>query len=65
MQIVTLIIHLILCYLFVITFDGREIGAALATNITYILNMLGLEIYCCFSKSVKETYTGGPDRRAF
>ena len=62
-QLVTLIIHLILCYLFVRVFDGREIGAAIATNITYILNMVSLEVYCNFSKTVKHTYQFLPDRR--
>ena len=65
MQLLSLIIHLILCYLFVSVFDGREIGAALATNITYFINMIGLELYCCISESVKQTYIGRPDRRVF
>ena len=45
--------------------DGREIGAAMATNITYILNFILIEITCCFKGSLKDTYQGWPDRRAF
>ena len=63
MQIVTLAIHSILCFLFVSVFDGRETGAAIATNITYILNMVALEVYCNFSETVKHTYQFLPDRR--
>ena len=64
-QLVTLILHFFWCYLFVIKMEGREIGAALATNITYILNFVLIEIVCCFKSSVKNTYQGVPDRRAF
>lgn len=37
----------------------------MATNITYILNMVIIEFICGKKESLKETYMGIPDRRAF
>ena len=47
--------------------DGKEVGAAMATNITYILNMVIVDIICKCSKKVQSrgTHQGLPDRRAF
>lgn len=39
-QCVTTALHLLLSWLFIDVFNGREIGAGIAMNITYILNML-------------------------
>ena len=39
-QVITLVLHFGWCELFIIHFGMREVGAALATNITYILNMM-------------------------
>jgi multidrug resistance protein, MATE family len=39
-QLVTLILHFFWCWIFITKLDMREVGAALATNITYILNMV-------------------------
>ena len=39
-QLVTTIIHLGWCNLFIVKLGMREYGAAIATNITYILNMV-------------------------
>ena len=39
-QLITTILHFILCHAFILKLDMRERGAAAATNITYILNML-------------------------
>jgi hypothetical protein len=38
-QVVTLALHFLWCHLFITKMEGREVGAAIATNITYILNM--------------------------
>lgn len=38
-QVITLALHFLWCHLFIIKMEGREVGAAIATNITYILNM--------------------------
>ena len=64
-QFVTLAFHFLWCYLFITMMDGREVGAAIATNITYILNMIIIEFVCARKDSLKETYMGIPDRRAF
>ena len=64
-QVATLIVHIFLCFFFVKVIDGREIGAAMATNVTYILNLVSLELYCYCSPSLKNTFLGLPDRRAF
>ena len=63
-QLFTLILHFFWCWLFVTKMDGREVGAAMATNITYILNFIIIECVCCFKPSLKGTYQGIPDRRA-
>lgn len=67
MQFVTLILHFVWCYLFIIVWDGKEVGAAMATNITYILNMILLDMWCIFSKSgnIRDTYSGLPTRQSF
>jgi Na+-driven multidrug efflux pump len=39
-QTATLILHLLWCYIFIQVCGLREYGAAIATNITYILNMI-------------------------
>ena len=64
-QIATLIIHLMLCLLFVRVFDGQDIGVANATNVTYILNMVALEIYCYREPKLSKTYLGLPNKQAF
>lgn len=64
-QFATLILHFIWCYLFVSVWDGREVGAALATNITYISNMIAIDIICSRKESLKQTHQGLPDGRAF
>lgn len=64
-QFVTLILHFLWCYLFISVWDGREVGAAIATNITYLLNMIIIDIVCMRKESLKETHQGIPDKRAF
>ena len=49
-QLVTLILHILWCYLFIYVWDGREVGAALATNITYILNMVLIDLACHYKE---------------
>lgn len=63
-QLVTTILHLFWCWLFVIHFNWRETGAALATNITYICNMILIDIWCYSNSAVEKTWIK-PDRRAF
>ena len=41
-----------------------EVGAALATNITYIANMVICDIWCYSNPSIRKTYTK-PDMRMF
>jgi MATE family multidrug resistance protein len=45
--------------------DGKEVGAAMATNITYILNMLAVEAVVYFKPSLQHTRAGWPDRRSW
>jgi Na+-driven multidrug efflux pump len=39
-QIITTFLHLLWCYIFILKLEMREVGAAIALNITYILNMV-------------------------
>ena len=64
-QVITLILHFFWCYLFITLMDGREIGAAMATNLTYCLNMIILDIICSHKSSLKKTHAMIPDSRAF
>ena len=64
-QLVTLVIHLIICWLFVVKFGWGDWGAALATDITYICNMIGIDAYCYFSPRIQRTHQFFPDKRAF
>ena len=45
-QAATLVLHLIICWIFVTKLGMRDTGAALATDITYILNMVLIDIVC-------------------
>jgi len=63
-QAATLVIHLIICWLFVVKLGMREWGAALATDITYILNMLIIDSICYFTPRFKESWIL-PDKRVF
>jgi len=63
-QLCTLILHFLWCYLFIVVFDWREVGAAIATNITYIVNMICLDLYCYNSKKMQRTHKLMPDRRS-
>ena len=64
-QFVTLLLHFLWCYLFIIVLDGREVGAAMATNITYILNMVIVDIICYFKPSIRRTHQGLPNKLSF
>ena len=64
-QFVTLLLHFLWCWLFITVFNWRETGAALATNITYILNMVAIDIICKTKESLKLTCPGFPDKRSF
>jgi MATE family multidrug resistance protein len=44
-QALTLILHFGWCHLFIIKLEWREVGAAIATNITYILNMVITDLW--------------------
>jgi len=56
-QLFTTILHFLWCWLFIWKMDGREKGAAIATNITWILNM----ILCDFTIRYKKHYKEDPD----
>ena len=69
-QLITLILHIFWCYLFITVGGWREVGAAMATNITYVLNMVLIDFICCNKKSLnlpdgKKTHQMIPDMRAF
>lgn len=49
-QLVTTILHFFWCWLFIWKLDGKEKGAALATNITWILNMLIADVTIRYKK---------------
>ena len=60
----TLVVHLIVCWVFVNKFGWKETGAALATDITYILNMIIIDICCIRMEKFKESWIL-PDKRTF
>jgi Na+-driven multidrug efflux pump len=43
-QTVTVCLHLVLCHYFIILLEAGVIGAALASNITYLMNLILIEI---------------------
>ena len=55
-QFFTLVLHFLWCYLFITVMGGREVGAAMATNITYILNMIIVDVVCVRKESLKKTH---------
>lgn len=55
-QIGTLIVHIFLCWLLIWHFNLRETGAAIATNITYIANMVITDIICNCKAGLAKTY---------
>lgn len=52
-QALTLILHFGWCHLFIIKLGWREVGAAIATNITYILNMVITDAWIRYGKDTK------------
>ena len=44
-QIFTTILHLLMCWLFIKEWKMKEVGAAIATSLTYILNMVISDIW--------------------
>lgn len=64
-QAVTLVFHFLWCYLFITVWGGREVGAAMATNITYIMNMVLIDLYCLNNDKIKRTHQGLPDSSSF
>ena len=62
---VTSIMHFFWCWLFVTKLGWKEFGAAMAANITYCLNFVIIELYCCMKESLRKTYQGKPDAHAF
>ena len=63
-QVITLVFHFFWCWLFITHLGMKEGGAALATNITYIANMIVCDVWCLSNPSIRKTYTR-PDIRAF
>jgi len=49
-QLVTLILHFGWCELFIVHLQWRQVGAAIATNITYILNMIITDLWVRYKK---------------
>ena len=49
-QLITTILHFLWCWLLIWKMDGREKGAAIATNITWILNMILCDITIRYKK---------------
>ena len=50
-QLVTTILHFGLCHLCILKLDMRERGAATATNITYILNMIMTDFWIRYKRN--------------
>ena len=44
-QITTTCLHVVWCYLFIVKLQWDVFGAAMALNVTYIINFLAQEIY--------------------
>ena len=64
-QTATLVLHVFCCWLFVCKFEMREVGAAVATDITFLINMIALEVYCMCDSKLQRSYFGLPNRAAF
>jgi len=45
-----------MCWLLIWHFEMRETGAAIATNITYLLNMIITDTWCMSKASISKTY---------
>lgn len=54
---ITACFHSLICWFFMHIFDLGNKGAALATSLSYWLNVLLLAIYVKFSQACKETWT--------
>lgn len=52
-QLFTLVLHFFWCWLFVDKLDGKVVGVAMATNITYILNFIIQEAVCYHKDSLR------------
>jgi len=50
-----MILHFVWCHLFITVYDGKIMGAAMATNITYIVNLVLIDLF--LNKSIKFQYT--------
>ena len=61
---ITLTIHFFLSWLLVGRLGMREVGCAIATNVTYVLNFTLLEWWVARSETMKMTYSY-PDKRSF
>ena len=55
-QCVTLVFHFFWCWLFIVHLGWKETGAALASNITYIGNMVILDIWCYSNANIRKSY---------
>ena len=47
-QVITTILHFIWCLTFIRWLNMKEVGAAIATNLTYILNMVIADVWIRF-----------------
>ena len=55
-QLITMLLHILWCWLFMNVFGFGLKGLAIATDITYILNMVLTDGYLYFSQSCSKTY---------
>ena len=55
-QCITLVFHFLWCWLFIDKLGWAEFGAAMATNITYIGNMIIIDIWCLTNPSIRKSW---------
>jgi MATE family multidrug resistance protein len=53
---ITSFLHVLWSYLFIEVLQWQEIGIAMATNVSYILNLIVLSILCYFALDEKEAF---------
>ena len=55
-QAITTVLHFGWCELFIKKMQMEVVGAAICMNITYILNMIVIDVYITVSKTCKDTW---------
>lgn len=64
-QLITTFFHLIWCYIFIMRMQMTIVGAAIALNLTYFLNMVILDFYISKSADFEQSWIHNHDRRSF